>query len=519
MKKRKVILMGTLVAVALMVVACKLSNDRGKNADVVAAEAFQTDYSEVLKLTVITVTAANETAVNDALAAFAELSEDAQDLLEDEKALLDALKAKIIQLKAAAASAADNAAADAWKTDEETAVVLGETVSTVTVDDEEAIDAAISAYNALSDAQKALLTTEKAKLDSLKTRIDQLKTEAAAEEANLEVANDWKTDEATAAVLGETVSTVTVDDEEAIDAAIAAYDALSDAQKALLTTEKAKLNSLKTRIEQLKTDAETAAANLAAANTWKTTHTGILAKTTGTVALGDETALNAALVAYDELGEAVKALVVTEKSLLDGLQAKIAELKILTGEVSINGNAIVGSVLTANTDDLDGSGTISYQWLWDGTINIGSNSSTYTLTSDDLGHTISVRVTRLDNTGNVTSDSTDTVVNPTGGITVGSGITGDDFPGDANVSTNRITLDISADQTATITVSGNTTAVDWWLDGVLLSTVENTKSLTFNAAYVKVNATDITLGTHTVTVTVTIDGVRYSKYVTLTAVE
>jgi hypothetical protein len=76
--------------------------------------------------------------------------------------------------------------------------------------------------------------------------------------------------------------------------------------------------------------------------------------------------------------------------------------------VSITGTAQVGQTLTANVNNLGGSGTITYQWLRGGT-NIGTNNSTYVVQSGDVGSTISVRVTRANNSGSITSPATATV--------------------------------------------------------------------------------------------------------------
>jgi hypothetical protein len=86
----------------------------------------------------------------------------------------------------------------------------------------------------------------------------------------------------------------------------------------------------------------------------------------------------------------------------------------LTGTVSISGEAIVGSTLTANTGSLGGSGPISYQWErgnsqtgpW---TEVGSNS-TYTPVAEDTGYVIRVRVTRSYNSGSITSEATAAVV-------------------------------------------------------------------------------------------------------------
>ena len=81
----------------------------------------------------------------------------------------------------------------------------------------------------------------------------------------------------------------------------------------------------------------------------------------------------------------------------------------LTGTVSITGTAMVGQTLTANTANLGGIGTFSYQWKRDVTTNIGTNSSTYLVQAVDVGSTITVTVTCSGNTGSVTSSATDAV--------------------------------------------------------------------------------------------------------------
>ena len=82
----------------------------------------------------------------------------------------------------------------------------------------------------------------------------------------------------------------------------------------------------------------------------------------------------------------------------------------LSGTVSISGTAQVGQTLIANTNSLGGSGTISYQWK-SGTTNIGADSSTYTVQIADLGSAITVTVTRAGNSGSVTSNPTDAIIN------------------------------------------------------------------------------------------------------------
>jgi hypothetical protein len=67
---------------------------------------------------------------------------------------------------------------------------------------------------------------------------------------------------------------------------------------------------------------------------------------------------------------------------------------ILTGIVTITGIPREGMTLTANTSELGGSGTISYQWIRDDTEIGGAVSSTYTVKNLDFGKTLKVKVSR-----------------------------------------------------------------------------------------------------------------------------
>jgi len=76
-------------------------------------------------------------------------------------------------------------------------------------------------------------------------------------------------------------------------------------------------------------------------------------------------------------------------------------LPALTGTVSIIGDAEVEEILTVNTDLLEGSGTISYEWKRGGTV-IGTDRN-YIVKTADIGSTITVTVTRSGYSGSVTS--------------------------------------------------------------------------------------------------------------------
>ena len=83
----------------------------------------------------------------------------------------------------------------------------------------------------------------------------------------------------------------------------------------------------------------------------------------------------------------------------------------LTGSINIIGNAIVGQLLTVDISALGGSGLISFQWKRGGSAVIGSDSE-YIIKSADLGSTITVTVTRSDNSGSVESAPTAVVSMP-----------------------------------------------------------------------------------------------------------
>ena len=83
----------------------------------------------------------------------------------------------------------------------------------------------------------------------------------------------------------------------------------------------------------------------------------------------------------------------------------------LGGTASISGTNAIGQLLTVSTASITGgSGAFSYQWQAGGS-NVGTNSTTYTLTGADAGKAITCIVTRAGTTGSVTAsfDSGNTV--------------------------------------------------------------------------------------------------------------
>jgi transglutaminase-like putative cysteine protease len=123
----------------------------------------------------------------------------------------------------------------------------------------------------------------------------------------------------------------------------------------------------------------------------------------------------------------------------------------LTGTVSIGGSAEVGQTLMANTANLNGSGTISYQWKRGAggtTADIGIDSDTYDVEPADTGSTITVTVTRTGYYGSKTSDPTDPVADNRSELTgtdlrlpyyyPGTGKTYNGFAGTEGTLTNSV---------------------------------------------------------------------------------
>ena len=99
-----------------------------------------------------------------------------------------------------------------------------------------------------------------------------------------------------------------------------------------------------------------------------------------------------------------------------------------TGSVLIDGQALLGQTLSANTsslDDPDGLGSLSYQWSADGLNISGATGANYTLTQAEVGKRISVDVSYIDGSNTteiVRSIATSTVesknLGPTGSVVI-----------------------------------------------------------------------------------------------------
>ncbi|MBR3521749.1 MAG: hypothetical protein IKN75_04395 [Prevotella sp.] len=241
-------------------------------------------------------------------------------------AVLTAAEAKYAELKQAAEEAAAQAAAD--KAAAENAITHINAIGTVayTGESKQKIDAARTAYNALTDAQKALVSADVVKV----------LTDAEAAYAELEQAADQAAKDKTAADAAiakiNAIGTVEYTDasKQKIDAARKAYDALTDAQKALVSADAVKtLTAAETRYAELKQAAEEAAAQAAKD---KAAADAAIAKINaiGTVEYTDasKAKIDAARTAYDALTDNQQALVTaSDLAKLTSAEAKYAELK------------------------------------------------------------------------------------------------------------------------------------------------------------------------------------------------
>lgn len=96
----------------------------------------------------------------------------------------------------------------------------------------------------------------------------------------------------------------------------------------------------------------------------------------------------------------------------DDGSSEVDDNPALTGTVSITGTAQVGQTLTANTSQLGGNGTISYQWKRGAAANAvsdtisGATGATYTLVEADKDKYVAVTVTRAGYSGSITSSAT-----------------------------------------------------------------------------------------------------------------
>ena len=118
----------------------------------------------------------------------------------------------------------------------------------------------------------------------------------------------------------------------------------------------------------------------------------------------------------------------TAESVTSSATAAVANVNDApTGTVTISGTPTQGQILTASNTlaDLDGLGTISYQWRAAGTNISGATGASYVLTEAEVGKLITVVASYTDGHGtaeSVTSSATAAVANvndaPTGSVTI-----------------------------------------------------------------------------------------------------
>jgi len=200
--------------------------------------------------------------------------------------------------------------------------------------------------------------------------------------------------------------------------------------------------------------------------------------------------------------------------------------KILTGTVSITGEAKEEQTLSADTSRLEGTGTISYQWkrkdaVSDGYTDIsGAASSTYKLVTADVGKFIKVTVTRNGYSGSVDSNETDLVLPLLNNKTTVTSVTLNPAAvsiliGGTKAFIATVTGENEPDQTVTWSVTGGGTGTVITADGVLTiaanepasaltvkatSTVDTGKSGTAAVTVLRPTVTSVTVSPSTVSV-------------------
>ncbi len=231
---------------------------------------------------------------------------------------------------------------DDFYADVNNTIKLIDEIGEVTLDSGEAIRAARDAYDKLTESEKQRVSNYQTLIDA-EAKYAEL-TKAAADEA---AAN--AVEEKIAAI-----GTVTLDSKDAIQAARAAYDALTDAQKELVDN------------YQLLTDAETAYAELV-----KTVEDEAAAKAVadmidaiGTVTLDSEEKITAARKAYDALSDVQKALV-SNRDKLEAAEKKLAELKDEAAADAVEAKIAAIGTVTLDSEEKINAARTAYNALTD----------------------------------------------------------------------------------------------------------------------------------------------------------
>ncbi|MDD5333965.1 MAG: hypothetical protein PHS32_09475 [Rhodoferax sp.] len=115
--------------------------------------------------------------------------------------------------------------------------------------------------------------------------------------------------------------------------------------------------------------------------------------------------------------------------------------RLSNGSVTISGEPTQGQTLTAAVSDVDGVGSVSYQWKADAVDIVGATKNTITLSENQVGKTLTVAVSYLDGNDTaeaLTSNATVAVVNvndaPVGEVSISGGST----PGSILTASNNL---------------------------------------------------------------------------------
>ncbi len=270
----------------------RLAELQQQAADEAAAQAVE---EQIAAIGEVTLNSAGP--IQAARQAYEDLT-DTQKALVDNLSTLEAAEAAYQELVEAAEQAEQDAAAAAG-VDE-----MIDAIGDVTLNSENAIQAARRAYNALTPQQKALVENLD-ELEAAETRLAELKQQAADEQAAQAVEDQIAS-----------IGRVTLNSENAINAARRAYNALTPQQKALVENLDV-LEAAEARLAELKQQA----ADEQAAQAVEDQIASI-----GRVTLNSENAINAARRAYNALTPQQKALV-ENLDVLEAAEERLAELK------------------------------------------------------------------------------------------------------------------------------------------------------------------------------------------------
>ena len=193
-------------------------------------------------------------------------------------------------------------------------------IGTVTLESEDAIKEARTAYDALTDVQKELVSNK----DVLEKAEKDLADLKAADQVSKNITN---------------IGTVTLESEDAIKEARTAYDALTDVQKELVSN-KDVLEKAETTLKELQ-DAK--AADVKAAEEVTNKISAI-----GDVTLESEDAIKEARTAYDALTDVQKELV-SNKDVLEKAETTLKELKDAKDADDAKAAATPKSITLSNT--------------------------------------------------------------------------------------------------------------------------------------------------------------------------